>query len=39
VLEQYTPIAKRSHRTDQEGFHQLLTYTDEVDPNKKPATW
>ena len=26
---------ERSHRTEQEEFYQLLTYTDEVDLNKK----
>ena len=26
---------ERSHRTDQEEFYQLLTYTDDVDLNKK----
>jgi transposase InsO family protein len=30
---------ERSHRTDQEEFYQLLTYTDDVDLNKKLATW
>ena len=30
---------ERSHRTDQEGFYQLLTYTDDVDLNKKLAAW
>jgi len=28
---------ERSHRTDQEEFYQLLTYTDDVDLNKKLA--
>ena len=26
---------ERSHRIDQEEFYQLLTYTDDVDLNKK----
>ena len=26
---------ERSHRTDQEKFYQLLTYTDDVDLNEK----
>ena len=26
---------ERSHRTDQEEFYQLLTYTDDVDLNQK----
>ena len=30
---------ERSHRTDQEEFYQLLTYTDDVDLNKKLAEW
>jgi hypothetical protein len=30
---------ERSHRTDQEEFYQLLTYTDDVDLNKKAAAW
>ena len=30
---------ERSHRTDQEEFYQLLTYTDDVDFNKKLAAW
>jgi len=30
---------ERSHRSDQEEFYQLLTYTDDVDLNKKLATW
>ena len=30
---------ERSHRSDQEEFHQLLTYTDDVDLNKKLAVW
>jgi transposase InsO family protein len=29
----------RSHRTDQEEFYQLLTYTDDVNLNEKPETW
>ena len=29
----------RSHRTDNEEFYQLLTYTDDVDLNKKLAEW
>jgi transposase InsO family protein len=30
---------ERSHRTDQEEFYQLLTYTDDVDLNKKLGEW
>jgi transposase InsO family protein len=30
---------ERSHRTDQEEFYQLLTYTDDVDLNGKLAQW
>ena len=30
---------ERSHRTDQEEFYQLLTYTDDVDLNKKLKAW
>jgi transposase InsO family protein len=30
---------ERSHRTDQEEFYQLLTYTDDVDLNKKLVAW
>jgi transposase InsO family protein len=30
---------ERSHRSDQEEFYQLLTYTDDVDLNKKLAQW
>ncbi len=30
---------ERSHRSDQEEFYQLLTYTDDVDLNKKLAEW
>jgi len=30
---------ERSHRTDQEEFYQLLTYTDDVDLNKKLEKW
>ncbi len=30
---------ERSHRTDNEEFYQLLTYTDDVDLNKKLADW
>jgi transposase InsO family protein len=30
---------ERSHRTDQEEFYQLLTYTDDVDLNKKLDAW
>ena len=30
---------ERSHRTDQEEFYQLLSYTDDVDLNKKLAEW
>jgi len=30
---------ERSHRTYQEEFYQLLTYTDDVDLNKKLAAW
>jgi len=30
---------ERSHRTDKDEFYQLLTYTDDVDLNKKLETW
>jgi transposase InsO family protein len=30
---------ERSHRTDQEEFYQLLTYTDDVDLHAKLAEW
>jgi len=30
---------ERSHRTDREEFYQLLTYTGDVDLNKKLAEW
>jgi transposase InsO family protein len=30
---------ERSHRTDQEEFYQLLTYSDDVDLSKKLAAW
>ncbi|NIO27864.1 MAG: IS481 family transposase [Candidatus Latescibacteria bacterium] len=30
---------ERSHRSDQEEFYQLLTYTNDVDLNKKLAEW
>lgn len=30
---------ERSHRSDQEEFYQLLTYTDDVDLNKKLVQW
>jgi len=30
---------ERSHRSDQEEFYQLLTYTDDVDLNKKLKQW
>jgi transposase InsO family protein len=30
---------ERSHRTDQEEFYQLLTYTDDVNLNNKLAEW
>jgi len=30
---------ERSHRSDQEEFYQLLTYTDDVDLDAKLATW
>jgi len=30
---------EHSHRTDQEEFSQLMTYTDDVDLNKKLAIW
>ena len=30
---------ERSHRTDKEEFYQLLTYTDDVDLNKKLEEW
>ena len=30
---------ERSHRTDQEEFYQLLSYTDDVDLNEKLKLW
>ncbi len=30
---------ERSHRSDKEGFYQLLTHTDDVDLNKKLEEW
>jgi len=30
---------ERSHRTDKEEFYQLLTYTDDVDLNRKLEAW
>lgn len=30
---------ERAHRTDKDDFYQLLTYTDDVDLNKKLAEW
>ncbi len=30
---------ERSHCTDQEELYQLLTYTDDVDLNKKLESW
>jgi transposase InsO family protein len=30
---------ERSHRTDKEEFYQLLTYTDDVDLNRKREEW
>ena len=30
---------ERSHRTDKDEFYQLLTYTDDVDLNKKLQAW
>jgi transposase InsO family protein len=30
---------ERSHRTDEEEFYQLLTYTDDVDLNQKLSSW
>ena len=30
---------ERSHRTDKEEFYQLLTYKDDIDLEKKLATW
>ena len=30
---------ERSHRIDKEEFYQLLTYTDDVDLNKKLEAW
>jgi len=30
---------ERSHRTDQEEFYQLLSYTDDIDLNKKLEKW
>ncbi|MCK4577999.1 MAG: integrase core domain-containing protein [Candidatus Marinimicrobia bacterium] len=30
---------ERSHRTDQEEFYHLLTYTEDVDLNRKLEAW
>lgn len=38
-LSELNGKVERSHRTDQEEFYQLLTYTDDVDLNKKLAKW
>ena len=32
-------VVERSHRTDQQEFYQLLTYTDDVDLNSKLEAW
>ena len=37
--QQLNGKVERSHRTDQEEFYQLLTYTDDVDLNKKLKNW
>ncbi len=36
---QFNGKVERSHLTDQREFYQLLTYTDDVDLNKKLKTW
>ncbi|RPJ43803.1 MAG: hypothetical protein EHM19_07975 [Candidatus Latescibacterota bacterium] len=35
----FSPQVERSHRSDQEKFYQLLTYTGDVDPNAKLEEW
>ena len=30
---------ERSHRTDEQEFYQLLTYTDDIDLHQKLAEW
>jgi transposase InsO family protein len=30
---------ERSHRTDEDEFYQLLSYTDDVDLNEKVKSW
>jgi hypothetical protein len=32
-------VKRRSHRTDDDEFYQLLTYRDDVDLEKKLAVW
>jgi transposase InsO family protein len=34
-----TDELRRYHRSDKEEFYQLLTYTDDVDLNKKLQEW
>ena len=38
-MSQLNGKVERSHRTDGEEFYQLLTYTDDVDLNKKLMEW
>ncbi len=38
-MPQLNGKVERSHPTDETEFYQLLTYTDDVDLNKKLATW
>jgi transposase InsO family protein len=35
----FTGKVERSHRTDKQEFYQLLTYTGDVDLNRKLAEW
>ena len=39
TADQLNGKVERSHRSDQEEFYQLLTYTDDVDLNSKLARW
>ena len=38
-MDQDQRQGRRSHRTDQEEFCQLIDYVDDVDLNKKLAQW
>lgn len=37
--QQLNGKVERSHRTDKDDFHQLLTHTDDVDLNRKAEAW